>query len=94
MEHYRRMYPDNAAWIYAIASNLEDDIAEWLVSLHDARAWDLGDLDAFMQILRRRFEDPMVAQCTESCIHTLKQGKWLVAEYIQDFHSLASHLPD
>lgn len=41
----------------------------------------LSNQDTFMQILKGRF-------------HTLKQGKWLVTGYIQDFHSLARHLRD
>lgn len=61
--------------------------------LHDVGMQELG-LDAFMQILQGPFENPMVARCTESCIHTLKQGKQLVAECNQDFCNLASHLPD
>lgn len=36
----------------------------------------------------------MAAWYAESRIRTLKKGKWPIAEYIQDFHSLASHLPD
>ncbi|ETE63119.1 hypothetical protein L345_11120, partial [Ophiophagus hannah] len=38
--------------------------------------------------------DPMVAQHAESHICTLKQGKWPMAEYIQDFRSLTSQPPD
>lgn len=51
MEHYGGIYPDNAAWVHTVASNLEVGTAGWLVSLHEAGAQELGDLDAFIQIL-------------------------------------------
>lgn len=73
-------------------SNLKG--GRWLVSLHNVWVWELGNLNAFMQILWERFKDPMAAWHTESHIHTLKQGKQPVLEYIQDFCSLSSHLPD
>ncbi|KAK9407787.1 hypothetical protein NXF25_006561 [Crotalus adamanteus] len=91
MEHYGGMYPDDAAHVHAVASNPKG-ISGWLVSLHDAGVRRVDDLDAFMQNLQGQFEDSIAARHAESCICTLKQGKWLVADYIQEFCSLASHL--
>lgn len=78
------MYPDDATQVHKVVSNLEGGATRRLVSMHDSRAPELGDLDTFMQILRTRFEK--VVRCAESCICTFKQGKQLVIEYIQDFH--------
>lgn len=73
--------------VHTVAANLEGDAARWLVSLHEGKAPELGDLNAFMQILCGWFKYPMAVHCAETHIHTLKQGKWPVVEYIQDFCS-------
>lgn len=61
MELYGVMSSDDAAWVHAVASNVEGSTSRWLVSLHDERAPELTDLDTFMQALQEQFEDPMVA---------------------------------
>lgn len=88
------MYSDNAAWVHAVTSNLEGSASGWLVSLRDEGTPELTDLDAFMQALREQLEDPKAASHKEVHIHILKQDKWLVLEYFQDCHNLASHLRD
>lgn len=93
MEHYRGMYQDDAAQVHAVASHLEGSALGWLVSLHD-EPLELDDLDTFMQGLWEQFEEPMAAHQVKACIHTLKQGKYPVTKYIQDFCSLASYLRD
>lgn len=61
VECFRGIYPDNAARVHAVATNLEGSTSGWLMSLHGGEAPMLNSLDVFMQILRERFEDPMVA---------------------------------
>lgn len=56
MEHYGVMYPDNAAWVHAVTSNLEESASGWLVSLHDEGTPELTDLDIFMQALREQLD--------------------------------------
>lgn len=60
----------------------------------DDGAPKLQNLDAFMQILGDRFEDHTAAWHAEICICSMRQGKQMVAEYIQNFHSLEAHLRD
>lgn len=62
--------------------------------LHDKEVLELQELDAFIQALQDRFEDPTVARHAEIHICFLWQGKQPVTEYIQDFRSLAAHLKD
>ncbi|KAK9401987.1 hypothetical protein NXF25_010343 [Crotalus adamanteus] len=88
------MHLDNRTWVNVITSNLKRNAAGWLVSLHDKGALDMQDLDAFMQALQDSSKDPTAAWHAETCMRTLWQGKWLVAEYIQDFRSLVAHLRD
>lgn len=51
MERYGGMDSDDAPRVHAMMSTLEGGTAGWLVSLHNARVSELGNLDVFMQIL-------------------------------------------
>ncbi|KAK9396640.1 RGAG4: Retrotransposon gag domain-containing protein 4 [Crotalus adamanteus] len=62
VERYGDRYPDDGSQVNVISVNLEGEVAEWLVSLYDEAAPELHDVDAFMQELWNRFEDPTKAR--------------------------------
>lgn len=55
-----------------ISVNLEGEAAEWLVSPYDEAALELYDVDAFMQELRNRFEDPAEARKANTRVWMIK----------------------
>lgn len=61
-----------------ISVNLEGEAAEWLVSLYGEAAPERYGVDAFMQELWNRFEDPTKARKTDERVWMIKQVKRLV----------------
>lgn len=75
LERYGGRFPDDGSRVNAISANLEGDASKWLVSLYDEVGPELHYVDASMQELRNRFEDPTEARKADVRIQTIKQGK-------------------
>lgn len=76
----------------AVAANLEGEAAEWVTSLHDEDALELGNINVFLEELRARFEDESQAQQAEVSIHNLKQRGQLAKEYVWEFQKVAGSI--
>lgn len=91
LECHEAAFPDEGTCVNAITVNLEE-AAEWIVTVNNEGAPELGNISAFLEGLWARLWDPTQARWAESEIHSIKQGNWSMAEYIQEFCSLAGKL--
>lgn len=74
-------YPDKRVMVNAVATNLGEAM-EWITSLHDEEASELGNLDIFLEELRHRFRDESQAQQAEVEIYNLKQKRRPAKEFV------------
>lgn len=49
LRRYGAMYPDEVDRVNTITLNLEDKVADWVLYLHNERAPELGNVDAFLE---------------------------------------------
>lgn len=89
---YGAAFPDDEARVSAIAESLDGEAAEWMMALHDVGAPELGGVEAFLEGLRERFEDPILTRRAELAMYSLRQGSRSVAEYIGQFRRIAQRL--
>lgn len=59
------MFPDEGACVNTITANLEGEVAEWMVVLHNKGAPELGNISTFVEGLGARFGDPTQARWVE-----------------------------
>lgn len=85
-------YADDEAWVDVIVTNLEGEMAEWVTTLHDERAPELANLDAFLCELRAWFSDPMETQRAESEVRKVKQGSRSITEYMREFRKISGEV--
>lgn len=60
-----------------------------MVTLHNANTPELWNFDHFMMALQCRFEKPLDDIKAHDHIRVMKQGRWLVVEYTEEFRDLA-----
>lgn len=82
---YAPTYPDERVMVNVVAANLEGEAAEWMTSLHDEDAPELGNVDLFLEELRAKFENESQALQAEVEICDLKQRGQLVKKFVQEF---------
>lgn len=68
---------------------LEGAAARWMITLHNANAPELRNLNCFMTVLRWQFKDLVADQKARGCIRTIRQERRLAAEYTKEFWDLA-----
>lgn len=91
-DRFGQMYPDEDACVEIIVANLEGEITQGMVTLHDEGAPKLGDLAVFLGELRARFGNPTQTQRAEAEVQTARQGSRPVAEYIREFRRITERL--
>lgn len=89
---FGQMYPDKEACVEIIVENLEGEIKQGVVNLHDKGAPKLGDLAAFLGELRAQFSNPTQPQRAEAEVQTARQVSRPVAKYIREFRRIAERL--
>lgn len=73
IDHYGDNYPNNQEIITIFTENLEGEAAEWVTQLLAEATPELGNIDKFLQELRKRFEDMAHGQEAEAEIEAIKQ---------------------
>ncbi|KAL8220374.1 UNVERIFIED_CONTAM: hypothetical protein K2H54_044509 [Gekko kuhli] len=62
----------------------------WYVNFHNSRGPEVLEVETFMWALKAQYEDPLKSEKAQNHLRTLKQGKRIVHEYIEELQRYAT----